>query len=857
MNVGSIQSLIGLLKMKNLINKITSKQLFISLLGFLLVACGGFNDSQSSATHTTVGKVIINSSFDSNNLPTKSTDSVDFASLPTVAIRSVSDKDYEPSSFASYASSALLSTNTAAHFADGFIIQYKNQNTTRIASDNISSSINTNSSARNFSNTLSFTASQIANKHRIQLNFQSETHDFAKVFQSNKKIALAQAQKIADEIAASDPNIEYVAPNTRMYPSMVPNDTYYADHMWALQDIEPFGIQAETAWNRASGNGVVVAVLDTGYRPHVDMSGRILSNGYDFISNTYIGNDSNGRDNDPIDPGDNHGEDECYTGDLGGSNSWHGTHVNGTIAANTNNSLGVAGIAYNAKILPVRVLGRCGGLTSDIADAIVWASGGTVTGVPKNTTPAKVLNLSLGGGAAYGVCNPAYIAAITKARANGAIVVVAAGNENQDANNVTPANCANAITVGATNSDGIRASFSNFGTKLDISAPGVSIASTDNDGETTVGNDNFYSYKSGTSMATPHVAAVVALILGNNLTLSVANAEKLLLQSYGPFASSGCIAVGGCGIGILNAATATKIYRPLKDFDSNGKSDILFKKLTTTANDYYIDVINGKTHKLSKIYSTATVNHQVIAVGNFNSDNKADLLEVDGNHLITKFIYMNGLLTPSTATVTGTQPENTLVLGAADFNNDGLDDLLLRSTVSGDIYISLLSVGQTELSYTLVKPVANTLVFKGLTDLNSDNYADIVWQDTETEQIIIDFMSGETVLSTNTIYAPGFEVAGVGHFLSDSDYRLLIRGSLGEVYIGKIDAGDALLTPYGSLTNSNDIADIADYNGNGYDDILWRTIGSKTNGIWSLVSNVISKISMASLDPSYIDVAQP
>ena len=839
--------------MKKILCIVAPSQTLVFLLAFVLVACGGASNSENShnITNSAVGKVVITNPYIPSESENAKLPSYDFASLATVEVGTASPEDYDSSHLRDSSSSRLISTPSAANFADGFIIQYKNQSTT-----SLSSSASSFNPIQTSTHTLSPAANKIVALHKVKLNFLSETHDFAKVFQADKKMSITQAQIIANQIAMSDPNIEYVAPNTRMYASMVPNDSLYS-YMWALKDSETYGIKAETAWNRANGNGVVVAVLDTGYRPHIDMSGRILSNGYDFVSNTYVGNDSNGRDNDPIDPGDNHGEDECYTGDPGGNNSWHGTHVNGTIAANTNNEIGVAGIAYNAKILPVRVLGRCGGYTSDIADAIVWASGGTVAGVPKNTTPAKVINLSLGGGASYGICNPAYVAAITKARSNGAVVVVAAGNENQDANYVSPANCASAITVGATDSDGVRASFSNFGAKVDISAPGVGIASTVNSGTTTIGTDNVYSSYNGTSMATPHVVATLALIFGNNLTLSVANAEKLLLQSYGSFASSGCTSIGGCGIGILNAATATKIYRPIRDFDSNGKSDLLFKKTTIVANEYYVDVINASAHKLTKVYTTATLNHKIAAVGNFNSDNKADLLEVDGSNVMTQFVYMNGVLTPSTASITGTQPENTVVLGAADFNNDGIDDLLLRNTVSGEVYVSMLTIGQTELSYSLIKIISGSTIFKGLTDLNADNKADIVWQDTESEQLIISFMDGDAEISSSTIYAPGFEVAGVGHFLSDSDYRLLVRGSLGQIYIGKIDSGDALLTPYGSLANSNLIADIADYNGNGYDDILWRTIGSTANGIWSFVNNVVSQIKMASLALTYSNVAQP
>src|SRR5690606_31257016 len=149
------------------------------------------------------------------------------------------------------------------------------------------------------------------------------------------------------------------------------------------------------------GNGVVVAVLDTGITRHGDLDANVLP-GYDFISDAGKANDGDGRDNDPSDPGDWVTLNQCPGGNRAENSSWHGTHVAGTIAAVTNNAKGVAGTAFGARILPVRVLGTCGGYDSDIADAIVWAAGGSVSGVPTNANPAEVINLSLGGGGACG-----------------------------------------------------------------------------------------------------------------------------------------------------------------------------------------------------------------------------------------------------------------------------------------------------------------------------------------------------------------------------------------------------------------------------------------------------------------------
>ena len=162
-----------------------------------------------------------------------------------------------------------------------------------------------------------------------------------------------------------------------MRRTLTPNDTRY-NEQWHYFEATG-GINAPAAWDKSTGTGVVVGVIDTGYRPHADLAANLLP-GYDFISDTFVVNDGNGRDSDARDPGDWINAGECGPGDPATfeASSWHGTHVAGTIAAVTNNGNGVAGVAFNARVVPARVLGKCGGFTSDIADAIVWASGGTV-----------------------------------------------------------------------------------------------------------------------------------------------------------------------------------------------------------------------------------------------------------------------------------------------------------------------------------------------------------------------------------------------------------------------------------------------------------------------------------------------
>ena len=283
---------------------------------------------------------------------------------------------------------------------------------------------------------------------------------------------------------------------------------------WALTD--PIGgINAPAAWDLQIGSaGVTVAVLDTGITQHPELAGRVLP-GYDFISDPSMANDGGGRDNDPSDPGDNTGDNECGDGAPGEPSSWHGTFVSGLIAANTDNGVGIAGVDWNAKILPVRVLGRCGGTFDDIAAAILWAVGVPVAGAPLNPNPARVINLSLGGQSS---CPQAIQDAINVALAQGVVVSIAAGNDSINVSMFAPANCAGVITVGASTRQGDRASYSNFGIRVDVSAPGGDgnqadwILSLSNDG-TSGPRGPAYAIGIGTSFAAPHVAGVASLML--------------------------------------------------------------------------------------------------------------------------------------------------------------------------------------------------------------------------------------------------------------------------------------------------------------------------------------------------------
>jgi len=360
----------------------------------------------------------------------------------------------------------------------------------------------------------------------------------------------------------------------RIAPQLVPTDPFYAGYQWNLFN-PAGGINAPAAWDVSTGAGTVVAVIDTGILPqHPDLaSGNHVLAGYDFITDAFVSRRANdNRAPGALDLGDwNPVAGECYAGSPVQDSSWHGTHVAGTVAQLTNNGLGVAGVAFDAQILPIRALGRCGGYTSDIADAIAWASGATIAGVATNTNPAEVINLSLGGS---GACEAYEQAAINTAVANGSVVVIAAGNSNGDSANFSPGNCDNVIDVGASRITGGRASYSNYGAKVDLSGPGGGggqdpgnggwdgfILQSGYNGTTTPtsGAYNYVGY-AGTSMASPHVAAVVALVQSALAEaardpLTPAAMETLLKETARPFPVT-IPANTPIGTGIVDASAA-------------------------------------------------------------------------------------------------------------------------------------------------------------------------------------------------------------------------------------------------------------------------------------------------------------
>ncbi len=215
-----------------------------------------------------------------------------------------------------------------------------------------------------------------------------------------RALPAGEARALAARLRAH-PDVEFAEPDGWRRGALVPNDPRISQQPYL--DNSPGGINAFAAWDLSTGStSVVVAIVDSGLTNHVELSGRTVP-GYDFIADPKVANDGDGRDPDPSDPGDwitvADLADPAFSG--GGcmveNSSWHGTGVAGVIAATGNNGIGNAGLDWSARIQAARVLGKCGGLDSDIVDGIAWAAGLPVPGVPANAHPAQVINLSLSG----------------------------------------------------------------------------------------------------------------------------------------------------------------------------------------------------------------------------------------------------------------------------------------------------------------------------------------------------------------------------------------------------------------------------------------------------------------------------
>lgn len=462
----------------------------------------------------------------------------------------------------------------------------------------------------------------------------------ATVMRLPQPMPLSQAQAVIDRLQA-DPAVEWVSPDlpVRRQQTQVPPDQGYATLQWPLfgptevyqsalstggakNFVASGAANLPPAWARSVGAAnITVAVIDTGVvTSHRDFGGRLLP-GYDFISSTalqsfqtnlpanFVANDGDGRDPDANDPGDwvTAAEETSYPNACGGSaagSSWHGTHMAGIVAAQWGNDFEpgtstlragtrTAGIAPGVRILPVRALGKCGGSSIDVIDAMRWAAGISVPGVPDNPNPARVINLSLGGAA--GSCSGAYANTVTELLARGVVIVAAAGNDGALNGVLQPANCTGVIGVTAHVINGDNADYANVGPEVDISAPGGGapsllaqtnppLVSSDNAfliwstgmfGSTTptstVSNTDNRSGASligltGTSPATPHVAAAAALLLSVSPGLTPAQVQTLLTANARAHPTGGyCTTAEGtgrCGAGLLDVGRSLTALLP-------------------------------------------------------------------------------------------------------------------------------------------------------------------------------------------------------------------------------------------------------------------------------------------------------
>lgn len=355
---------------------------------------------------------------------------------------------------------------------------------------------------------------------------------------------------------AQDADVEYAVPDGRRHALALPNDPLLPASssaalpagQWYLRAPDATlvsAINAVGAWDLTAGSSsIVVAGLDTGVlTTHPDLSAKLLA-GYDFVSSTTTSGDGGGRDGDATDPGDWTTAGQCGSGEAASNSSWHGTQTASIFGAQTNNGIGMAAVGHDVRVLPVRVLGKCGGTDSDIIAAMLWAGG--VSSVPSaNPNPAKVINLSLGGS---GSCHAAYQDAVNQLVAAGVTVVAAAGNEAGLAVGV-PANCNGVIAVAGVRHTGTKVGFSSLGPEVALSAPGGNcvnstgaciypILTATNSGTTTAATHTYSSgsnYSVGTSFAAPMVAGAAALMLSVNPTLKPAQIKSLLQSSARSF----------------------------------------------------------------------------------------------------------------------------------------------------------------------------------------------------------------------------------------------------------------------------------------------------------------------------------
>ncbi len=574
--------------------------------------------------------------------------------------------------------------------------------------------------------------SRLSSISSVALSVERKLADGTHLVKLEQPVSVEQARAIAAQLQQSG-EVLSAEPDLLIQPYMIaPNDPGYASWPGQWHYLSPGGsnrggADLPAAWNMTLGSGSVnVAIIDTGYRPHVDMGATLP--GYDLISHASVANDGNGRDADASDPGDYAPAGACGTGSAASNSSWHGTHVMGTVAALMNNGLYGTGVAPNVRILPVRVLGRCGGYTSDIVDGMRWAAGISVAGLPTNPNPARILNLSLG---SAGSCSAAFQSAINDVNARGAIVVVATGNGGAGAVN-QPANCNGVVTVTAHAIDGDNADYANIGPQTTISAPGggcgtlsascypgftvdgLPIYSLGNAGSSAPAADSG-AFKYGTSMAAPHVAGTIALMLSLNPQLTRAEVVSVLRSSARPFpADTACLLPennGLCGAGLLDAQAALATIAPVVQIAPANQT---VSPATMVALSASVQPPQGRSIASTR-WSAAPANPQPVDLLNADTPNASFVAPTTGTYAFTLTVTdSSGDISTGSATVRVNSPPALAPVAEQQIAFGGsLGIRLQASDIDGDalvFYASALPPGASLsasglLSWTRVAPV--------------------------------------------------------------------------------------------------------------------------------------------------------
>jgi serine protease len=519
---------------------------------------------------------------------------------------------------------------------------------------------------------------------------------------------------------------EYVEPNFIYKASAIPNDPGYPLQAWHYNQIN-----MPDAWDRSTGMGTIkVAILDTGVMlNHPDLVNRVTSDGYDFVSSVSSSGDGDGVDADASDPGGGRDNSLCPSAERIAS-SFHGTHVAGTVGAQANDGIGVAGVNWNVDIMPIRVLG-CGGYGAslDISEGILYAAGlPNYYGVLPNSA-ADIINLSLGGsGQDYFQHR-----AVEAAREAGVIVIAAAGNDALEGNPVSyPASYQGVVSVGATNPEGQRAVYSQYNSHVDIAAPGGSVTGG-SQVVSTVGKivggviTPAIDKSSGTSMAAPHVAGVASLMKGIHPALTPDDFDLALALGIMTVDVGAVGKDDEYGYGLIDANKALQTAEGMASGISADFPPLLH--LTTYAVDLGItgtqldlQAINAGGGSLTITQVAASTNNISVVPPTNSSGLGEYAITVDRSGL-TEGVYQGSVQFTSDAGVrTLTLNYEELSSSAADPDGGKIYNLLYnKTTETVDKQVSsVASSGQYSFSMDEINPAVYVLVSGS--DIDNDGY---------------------------------------------------------------------------------------------------------------------------------------